>query len=171
MKFKWAEKDTNFPIEHFVSEGGVWECGITPVLYGRRVRVGRVGDNGCVLDYCAGDRMGFDHQVLTAVMGILLKVPEETPEWIVMDMFPTYHVKPIDRDPTCWKELQALYEKTWRSSQTRRFTDVSPCPEWHRANVEHLRSLPPPSLEKVRAQMQASEDYRRRFDELGDIVR
>lgn len=165
MKFKAAEKDINFPIDHYVSVGGRWEVGLCPVLYGRRVRLGTVGAAGCCVDYCAGDDITFAYRILTCVMGILLKVPEDTPEFIVADLFPGYQRKPIDKDPSCWLELQRLYDQTWAGQP------VMPPPEWYVARVEHLLTQPPPTPEQVEQQLNSTGSYRDRFDELGNYIR
>lgn len=53
MKFTKTEPNENF-FYRWVSENNIWEVGFTQMLFGVRVRAGKVGDIGCELDYCAG---------------------------------------------------------------------------------------------------------------------
>jgi len=111
MKFKIAQKTEQFDALRLVSEGGIWELGLWSVMFGRRIRLGKVGE-GCVnLDYCAGDNLLFQLEVLNAVRCILLDVPEDVDVWAIENLFPGYEIKPINLDSHCWPTLQALAEK------------------------------------------------------------
>lgn len=59
MNFKPAPITLNYSIRRFVSENGRWELGITPVLFGVRIRAGLANNEWCVVDYCAGDNWVF----------------------------------------------------------------------------------------------------------------
>lgn len=111
MKFIRSENDENFTVLKLVSEGGQWELGCCRVLFGVRIKLGRAGSGFCALDYCAGDNPLFQLELLNAVRIILLKVPEDADYPTVEMMFPGFSIKPIDLDPTCWKELQKLRDK------------------------------------------------------------
>lgn len=107
MKFTKAEPDENFPIVRFVSENNVWEIGIRPMMFGHRVSAGLVG-SGCVeIDYCGGADGCFVIQLLATVVKIFSSLPETITLKEVKRFFPTYQVKPIDKDP-CWEKLKEL---------------------------------------------------------------
>lgn len=114
MKFKVAEKTENFSLLRFVSEGGRWEVGLVPMLFGVRVRAGICGCDGCELDYCAGDDPVFQLALLDTVMKIMQTIPEDIDTWTFVSFWPGFRIKPINRDPTCWKELLAMREKAER---------------------------------------------------------
>jgi len=108
VKFSQAAPDENFPLGRWVSENNVWEIGFFPVLFGVRVRLGKIGNAWVNLDYCAGSNEGFALILLATVVAILERVPESATERQVEELFPKFDIKPIDRDPTCWKRLQEL---------------------------------------------------------------
>lgn len=59
MKFNPAEDDdTNLLYNRIVSEDGLIELAIHPVIFGYRVRAGYVGDEYVHLDWCGGDNQG-----------------------------------------------------------------------------------------------------------------
>jgi hypothetical protein len=111
MTFEPAQQTENYDMYRLVTPSGKWELGLWRVLFGVRVRFSQVGSCGCVLDYCAGDDALFQMELLEAVRTILKKVPEDTPQHVIQDMFPGYHIKPINRDPQCWPAIQALAAK------------------------------------------------------------
>jgi len=106
MVFKRAESDSNF-FCRWVSTGGRWEIGFTQMMFGVRVRVGRIGSMCVDLDYCAGADVHFQEELMKAVMTILIPVSEEITSRQLSDMFPTYEIKPIHQDP-CWPQLQQM---------------------------------------------------------------
>lgn len=91
----------------WASENNVWEIGIYPVLFGVRVRGGRVGCQGLDIDYCAGNDPVFLSQLLTTVMSILESFPETLTSQELHTLLPGYEKKPINLDP-CWEKLQQL---------------------------------------------------------------
>ncbi len=108
MQFTKATSNENFPKGRWISENNVWEIGFLPVLYGVRVRLGKVGSACVDLDYCAGDNLGFALILLVTVINILEALPESITAQQIEKLFPMYEVKPIDRDPYCWRRLQEL---------------------------------------------------------------
>jgi hypothetical protein len=116
MMFKPAEPDENF-FYRWVSTGGRWEMGFTQMMFGVRVRVGRVGC-GCVdVDLCAGADRQFQDELLRAVMTVLIPVAEDIGPREMSDMFPRYNVKPINLDPVCWPTIKAMADAVLATGQ------------------------------------------------------
>jgi hypothetical protein len=111
MQFSKAEPNEDFLLGRWVSENNIWEIGFCPVAYGVRVRLGRVGNYWVNLDYCADADTGFAYVLLATVVLILSYVPENITEIEVERMFPWFEIKPINRDPTCWKRLQEMADE------------------------------------------------------------
>lgn len=106
MKFVPAAPNENF-IRRWVSTEGGWEIGHTQMLFGVRVRLGRVG-YGCVaLDLCAGPSRDRQDELLRLVMLIVLPMPESIDEGELERAFPRFTIKPIFNDPN-WPKLQEL---------------------------------------------------------------
>jgi hypothetical protein len=101
----------------WVSTGGQWELGMTQMLFGVRIRFGRVDSMCLELDYCAGADIEFQVELLKTVMTILIPVNEDVSNPELRDLFPTYEVKPINQDPTCWIRLQELAAKVLSCNQ------------------------------------------------------
>jgi hypothetical protein len=108
MKFKMAEREPNYDRLKLVSEGGIWELGLWSVMFGVRVRMGRAGLFYVNLDYCAGADSLFQMELLNAIHIILLEVPESIRDHDLEGMFPPFEIKPINRDPHCWIEIQKM---------------------------------------------------------------
>jgi hypothetical protein len=114
MELFTTDVDENYTILKFTSTNNKWEIGIRPMLYGVRVCGGRGGVSSLGLsrsydfDYCAGNNPVFAIDLLQIMLIIFGGLPEEITEKEVKRILPTYSVKPIDRDPTCWQELKKL---------------------------------------------------------------
>ena len=108
MKFKRTIPDENFDALKFISTEGRWELGLSSMFFGRRIRFGKVGSAWCNLHYCAGDDLVFQLEVIDAVGTILSQFPETVSGGDIEAFFPSFEVKPINRDPSCWRKLQAL---------------------------------------------------------------
>lgn len=108
MTFKRIQPCPNYDLLKLQSEGGRWELGLWRVMFGVRVRLGRTGFPYCSLDYCAGADPLFQIELLNAVHIILREVPETISERDLENLFPKFEIKPINRDPTCWPELQRM---------------------------------------------------------------
>lgn len=107
MKFTRAEPTGNFPKLRMVSEDGAYEVGLYPVLFGVRIRAGRVNSPVCDIDYCAGADQLFQVMLLGTVVAILESLPNGTPSSEIRRMMPGFERKPINQDP-CWEKLQAM---------------------------------------------------------------
>ena len=105
MKFQQTDPDENYPLLKLVSENGRWEIGLTPVMFGVRVRGGLAGDGWCPIDYCGGDDRAFVGQLLAVMVQILETYPESISPGEISTLLPDYETKPISNDP-CWKYLQ-----------------------------------------------------------------
>lgn len=110
MVFEQAPLTENFDMVRYVSKGGVWEVGLKQMLFGVRVRLGRVGDMGADLDYCAGADPEMQQTLLRTVMLIVLPVPETASVEELTAPFPRCRRKPVFLDP-CWPMLQDLAYK------------------------------------------------------------
>ena len=108
MELKLVDIDTKFPIVKFVSINHEWEMGVRPVIYGVRVSGNRTRSDTYCFDYCAGNNYDFAMQLFRTMQAILMALPESITERELERMLPTFAVRPIDRDPTCWQELQRL---------------------------------------------------------------
>lgn len=112
MEFSRTNPTPDLPILRLTSEQGRWELGLRPMLYGVRVSLGVIGDGGFCVDYCAGANAVFALELLVTMVMILRQFPEDMPWHELARQFPKYDVKPIDRDPHCWPQLQAM-ALTW----------------------------------------------------------
>lgn len=97
----------------WASENDVWEISLRPMIYGVRVSVGRIESSRgyalfYVLDYCAGDDQAFLLNLWATIVILMTALPESITPRELKKLFPTYKVKPINRDPHCWEELQRL---------------------------------------------------------------
>lgn len=107
MKFTVAPTTEDFLIHRLTSENNVWEVGIYPVLFGIRVAANPVGEIAYTINYCCGNNPEFSLVLLATVVGILESLPESISEREVSRLFPTYKVRPIDKDE-CWIKLQEM---------------------------------------------------------------
>lgn len=107
MRFIQTVPDQNFAIARWISEEGKWELGFRQMLFGIDVGLGTVGDDGCVLNYCAGNDQGFALILLATVAQILEHYPEDVRPYQLERDFPKYQFKPIYRD-ACWGKLQQM---------------------------------------------------------------
>lgn len=116
MYFKLTEPRQSDFFLRWESVGGKWELGLTQMMFGVRVRFGGVGKGWLTLDYCAGDDRDFQKELLRTVMLALVPFNEEVTERVIADAFPRYEIKPINRDPHCWVELQKMAAEAMRQS-------------------------------------------------------
>lgn len=107
MIFRRVETVPDYNLAHLISTEGQWEIGLWSTLFGARVRMGRVGNQGCELDYCAGDDYDFQQELLRTVILALLPVPETISFRELHAIFPHCRVKPVCLDP-CWDVLRRL---------------------------------------------------------------
>ncbi|TXH09634.1 MAG: hypothetical protein E6R03_16450 [Hyphomicrobiaceae bacterium] len=107
MNFQSAPRTENYLIRRYVSEHGRWEVGLSPVLFGVRVRASLVGEAWCDVDYCAGDDWAFAAELLATVVIILESFPESVSGREVNRALPQWHARPINKDD-CWPKLQAM---------------------------------------------------------------
>lgn len=111
MNFRDAPTDENFPLRRLLSEGDKWELGLVPMLFGVRVRLGKLGNSWCTLDYCAGPEPAEQLFLLGLVAGTLHWLPEETTEAELGLIFPRQRIKPMSRDKECLERLLGLGKK------------------------------------------------------------
>ena len=85
-----------------VSDDGKYEIGIHPVLFGFRIRAGRVGDMGCRIDYCCQTDKALIKLVYNCVQSVIqTRVARNEP---VFDNFPVPENK-LYNDPLALTEL------------------------------------------------------------------
>lgn len=106
MKFFPASVDENFPLMHMVSEDGFWEIGYVPMIFGVRVRIGRVGEPYVLVDYCAGDTFDGRSRLLLLCLTLLEGVDEVVSDQRILELFPFEKIKPIFND-SLWEILKA----------------------------------------------------------------
>ena len=109
MNFMKAEDTENY-MERRVSENGVWEFGIRPVLFGYRVAFGP--NNTCFYsyDYCCADKPDLLKATHHALLRILESFPEEATEHEILAELPEWNRRPIDQDD-CFENLLKLYKE------------------------------------------------------------
>ncbi len=110
MKFTRTEPNKDFDIIRCVSENNKWEIGIRQMLFGVRICGNPTGNGAYSFDYCAGDDQLFALELFAAVVNILERYTEETTSTQIRIDFPPYEIKPINKDPYCWKRLQEMAE-------------------------------------------------------------
>jgi len=108
MNFIRSDPDESYPINHILSENGVWEFGIRTVLFGFRVSAGVVGEGCYSIDYCCADDAAWLIQVAAIVFAILEMLPESTPSWEAEKLFSRQQRKLMVNDPECWDQLTKL---------------------------------------------------------------
>lgn len=108
MKFTKTEPNDVFDAFRCISLKGKWEFGCRRMLFGVRVGLSRIGDDSYTLDYCSGDNPEFTLTLIATMLKILERYPEDIAPLKLSQDFPKYEIKPIDRDPTCWKRLEEM---------------------------------------------------------------
>jgi hypothetical protein len=108
MKFTEVEVDENFPLRKFESVNHVWEWGLTPMIFGVRIRAGMVGEIGCELDYCAGADLNYVMLWLGFISAIMSMLPEEVTPQTLNSLFPKQSVEPLSNDQQCMDKLFKL---------------------------------------------------------------
>jgi hypothetical protein len=78
------------------------------MVFGVRVRLGKVGNPWSTLDYCAGPLPAEQFFLLGLVAGTLYWVPEETSEAELGLIFPRQRIKPMRLDKECLERLLGL---------------------------------------------------------------
>ena len=91
----------------YVSENGTWRIGIKPVIFGVRVIAYHHDGVGPCVDYCAGSDLAFLARLFVVIYDIFSSLPEAITEREVIQLMPSYQVRPIDQD-LCWEELQRM---------------------------------------------------------------
>jgi hypothetical protein len=108
MKFSKSNPCADHMLDpRWVSENGVWEIGVFPVMFGKRVRAGTINSPSCVVDYCAGGNDDFLKEILVTIIVILESFDESVKEVDIERILPTYKTKPINLDP-CWAQLKKV---------------------------------------------------------------
>lgn len=80
-----------------VSENGKFEMGVHPVIFGMRLRAGYVDDDGCILDYCAGEKQD-SIEVLYGLSLKMLSEIDEDDENTIKRLLPHSTIKPFFKD-------------------------------------------------------------------------
>jgi len=83
---------------------GLWEVGIYPVLFGFRIRAGRVGDSYCCLDMCIGNNW----LLMYALFPVVCKIIEERGHVPSMNEWPRVAIKPVWKDPEYLIQLNLM---------------------------------------------------------------
>jgi hypothetical protein len=112
MDFHPSQPTQGMPVR-WASENDVWEIGLRPMMYGTRVSVGKVEPKRgyaevYTLDYCAGSDQAFLLNLWATIVILMTALPESITPKKLRKLFPDYQVKPINKDPHCWEELQRL---------------------------------------------------------------
>jgi hypothetical protein len=108
MRFLPAEPNNVIHECRCISEAGKWEFGFRRVMFGVRVSLSQIGDDGYTLDYCAAKQRDFALLLFATVLIALEPYPEDVMRSQLQKDFPRFDIKPINRDPCCWKRLQEM---------------------------------------------------------------
>jgi hypothetical protein len=92
----------------FVSWGNRWQIGLSPVIFGHRVRVSLVGSPTYEFDYCAASQFGFAINLLEVIKDIMETFDEAIEPSEIKKLLPSYEIRPINLDQSCWPELLRL---------------------------------------------------------------
>lgn len=102
------------------------------MIFGVRVRCGRVGKGYVALDLCAGSDTKFQLELLRCVMIVLIPVSEDISEAEMEAIFPQCVRKPINTDP-CWPIIQEMaldilrrHEKPSEVMANRKLIEITP---------------------------------------------
>jgi hypothetical protein len=128
----WRETiaDENYPVlKRQSGPKGLWEAGITPMLFGYRVRLGPTGHAWCTLDYCAGAAISDAMALLQIVLTICAKMPERTYEFELAALFPPETIKPIWDDRKCLQSLSAALASSLKDGAVDRERTSNPIQE------------------------------------------
>lgn len=118
MKFSLAPTTENYPLLRLLSESGVWELGLVQVAFGVRVRFGLAADTcSYTSDYCAGADRNQIRLLLSVMTAILEDQPETISETQLRAMLPSYQIRPIFNDPTCFPALLELAHHAMQKQQ------------------------------------------------------
>ena len=109
MNFESVEPDENYPIRKCRSlPEGKWELGLTPMMFGVRIRASPPGSYGCSLDYCCGSDQDQIYFWFGFVMALFLMLPEDITQSELERLFPHQNVKPISLDKQLQSNLHEL---------------------------------------------------------------
>lgn len=117
MKFHPAPANDIIHSARALSEQGKWEFGFRQMIFGVRVSLSRIGDCAYTLDYCAADDPGFALLLYATMLAILERYPEDVAPYQLERDFPSYEIKPINRDPQCWPRLQEMAAEVLESDR------------------------------------------------------
>ncbi len=88
--------------EMILPNGRIIVMGITPVIFGMRVKVGYKNDGGVELDYCAGADQSFLEKLYFIIEKALINTEGNFAK------FPIQHKKPVIYDSECYPALIEL---------------------------------------------------------------
>ena len=98
MIFRRAQPNFHYRGLRLVSEGGKWEVGLSPYLYGCRLRIGLVGRPPSVLDVCLGRDPDAWTPALLAILEILEPLREASTATEIDAAFPWAGTRPEAQD-------------------------------------------------------------------------
>lgn len=89
-----------------VTEDGKYEVGIYPVMFGYRIRAGKVGQMYLNLDYCGGA----DPVMIRLIYNAVAQIIDDNIAngWDAFANFPKQYTKPMIKDPECLAQLLLL---------------------------------------------------------------
>jgi hypothetical protein len=117
LKWESVEADENFPHRKLRSlPNGDWEYGLTPMIFGIRIRLAKREAIGCVIDYCTGADLDQTYLWFGFITALLFMLPEDTSESEMATLFPKQTIKPLKEDKECQRGLFAL-AKTLRQQK------------------------------------------------------
>lgn len=93
--------------------------GVTPVLFGMRVRAGYENDSGVNLDYCAGADQDFLERLYFIIERALILTNGN------FDSFPTQYVKPVILDKKCYSSLLQMIEGDFDEDQIPKMPSIN----------------------------------------------
>lgn len=88
------------------TEDGQWEVCLYPVMFGVRIRAGRVGDPWCRADIC----MGNNQDMASVFFPIVCAIIEERGHCPEASEWPSYEIRPVWRDTAYLQKLFDMLE-------------------------------------------------------------
>ncbi|GAB4176711.1 MAG: hypothetical protein Fur0032_16750 [Terrimicrobiaceae bacterium] len=94
MTFLRADPTPSYRLLRLISQEGRWELGLSPYTHGTRLRMGLHGRPPSIMDFCLGHDAQLAISVLTAILGILEDIPEESEPATIDAAFPWAGTRP-----------------------------------------------------------------------------
>ena len=113
MKFNQIEpedKTKDYNLELWESENNIWQVRLDKVAFGCRVHVTQRGLLFFQTEYCAGADPLWQQALMTAIIQIVSKYPENISFEELEKIWPRWQIRPMFNDLKCWHQLCEMAE-------------------------------------------------------------